>query len=339
MVAADRVQLLQHTWLVDKRTRVRCPRCTPLSEREPAGPRQPSVDGPGLNASVTTPEPVVTPTPIRSRPTAAVAAAAAPRDRVASGDHVVGHNHAGRDGRHVPGVTRLDQKVAASSGARIWGKNPQASARGTGEAPSSPSSSRRPRRTMRSIEPLPPRLPLPTILPTRCVRCPWNLPDGFTRSWIQRGAGAATEPPISVRRPGPERNRADQRERTAVDTRSTSRTQSAESMRWVVTTNEEKQRTDTGGAARLKIAGHELGAPFHDQNTRGRSEKQSGDPAQTRRVPPLPDYPPGLSGTMGSTSPDAAAETAAVRRHPSGQARAATAQSTAAPAPPPPRSP
>ena len=32
------------------------------------------MDGPGLSASVTTQEPVVTPTPIRSRPTAAVAA-------------------------------------------------------------------------------------------------------------------------------------------------------------------------------------------------------------------------------------------------------------------------
>ena len=149
-----------------------------------------------------------------------------------------------------------------------------------------------------------------------------------------RGAGAATEPPISVSRPGPERGRADRRGGTAVDTRSTSRTQSAESTRWVVAPNK-KRRADTGGAARRKIAGHELGAPFHDQNTRGRSEKQSGDPALSRRVPPLPDYPPGLSGTMGSTSPAAAAETAAARRHPSGQDRAATAQSTAALAPAP----
>ena len=36
------------------------------------------MDGPGLIASVTTPEPVVTPKPIRSRPTDAVAATAAP---------------------------------------------------------------------------------------------------------------------------------------------------------------------------------------------------------------------------------------------------------------------
>ena len=157
-----------------------------------------------------------------------------------------------------------------------------------------------------------------------------------------RGAGAATEHPISVRRPGPERGRTDQQGGTAVDTRGTRRTHAAESMRWVVAPNK-KRRTDTGGAARRKIAGHELGAPFHDQNPRGRSEKQSGDPALSRRVPPLPDYPPGLSGTMGSTSPDsaAAAETTAARRHPSGPARAATAQSTAAlalapvPAPPP----
>ena len=65
--------------------RVRFPRCTPLSEREPAGPRKPSVDGPGLIASLTTPEPVVTPKPIRSRPTDAVAAAAAPRAARAAG--------------------------------------------------------------------------------------------------------------------------------------------------------------------------------------------------------------------------------------------------------------
>ena len=37
------------------------------------------MDGPGLIASVTTPEPVVTPKPIRSRPTDAIAAAANPR--------------------------------------------------------------------------------------------------------------------------------------------------------------------------------------------------------------------------------------------------------------------
>ena len=152
-----------------------------------------------------------------------------------------------------------------------------------------------------------------------------------------RGAGAATEPPISVSRPGPERGQADRRGGTAVDTRSTSRTQSAESNETGSGSERKKRRTDTGGAARRKIAWHELGAPFHDQNTRGRSEKQSEDPAQTRRVPPLPDYPPGLSGTMGSTSPDSdsAAETAAARRHPSGQDRAATAQSTAALAPAP----
>ena len=153
------------------------------------------------------------------------------------------------------------------------------------------------------------------------------------------GAGAATEPPIFVRRPGQERGRTDQQGGTAVDTRSTSRTQSAESTRWVVAPNKKNGERTPGGATRRKIASHELGAPFHDQNTRGRSEKQSGDPAQTRRVPPLPDYPPGLSGTMGSTSPAAAAETAAVRRHPAGPARAATAQSTAvlAPAPAPAR--
>ena len=149
-----------------------------------------------------------------------------------------------------------------------------------------------------------------------------------------RGAGAATEQPISVRRPGPERGQTDQRGGTAVDTRSTSRTQSAESTRWVVAPNK-KRRADTGGATRLKIAGHELGAPLHDQNTRGRSEKQSGDPALSRRVPPLPDYPPGLSGTMGSTSPAAAAETAAARRHPAGPARAATAPAMVALAPAP----
>ena len=148
----------------------------------------------------------------------------------------------------------------------------------------------------------------------------------------ERGAGAATEQPISVRRPGPERGQADQTRR---DRRGHPRHQTdpicginAVGGSWLRT---KKRRADTGGAARRKIAGHELGAPFHDQNTRGRSEKQSGDPALSRRVPPLPDYPPGLSGTMGSTSPDAAAETAAARRHPSGQDRAATAQSTAAP--------
>ena len=117
--------------------RVRFPRCTPLSEREPAGPRKPSVDGPGLIASVTTPEPVVTPKPIRSRPTDAVAAAAAPA---------------------TPPVGR------------------------------------------------------PTVLPTLCFRCALAIYRTASRApGSARGAGAATSQPISVRRPGPERGRADQR--------------------------------------------------------------------------------------------------------------------------------
>ena len=155
-----------------------------------------------------------------------------------------------------------------------------------------------------------------------------------------RGVGAATEPPISMRRPGPERGQTDRARR---DRRGHPKHQPDpicginRGGSWLRT---KKRRTDTGGATRQKLAAHELGAPFHNQNPRGRSKKQSGDPALSRRVPPLPDYPPGLSGTMGSTSPAAAAETAAARRHPAGQARAATAQSTAAlaPAPAPARS-
>ncbi len=194
---------------------------------------------------------------------------------------------------------------------------------------------------MRWVDPLPPRRPLPTILPTRGVRCPWTLPDGFTRSWIcawpwsDHGAadlrettrtGKRTSWPVRRDRRGP---------------RSTSRTQSVESMRRVAGYKRKKGERTPEVPLAEKSPG-EPGAPFHYQNTRGRSEKQSGDPAQTRRVPPLPDYPPGLSGTMGSTSPDSdsAAETAAARRHPSGPARAATAQSTVAlalaPAPPAP---
>ena len=65
--------------------------------------------------------------------------------------------------------------------------------------------------------------------PPLFFRYPWTLPDGFTRSWIERGAGAFTEQPISMRRPGPERGQADRRGWTAVDTRGTRRTQSAES--------------------------------------------------------------------------------------------------------------
>ncbi len=54
------------------------------------------------------------------------------------------------------------------------------------------------------------------------------------------GAGATTEQPISMSRPEPDRGRADQHGGTAGDTRGTSRTQAAESMRWVVAPNKKK---------------------------------------------------------------------------------------------------
>ena len=54
------------------------------------------------------------------------------------------------------------------------------------------------------------------------------------------GPGAATEPPISVSRPGPKRGRADRRGWTAVDTRGARRTQSAESMRRVAGSEQKK---------------------------------------------------------------------------------------------------
>ena len=181
----------------------------------------------------------------------------------------------------------------------------------------------------------------PTLTPTKTPPTYFSIPvDATGRHHPLRDRRVALarprSRPISVRRPGPKRGRSGRRGRTAVDTRSTSRTHAAESMRWGAGRTRKNRRTDTGGATRQKIAGHEPGAPFHDQNTRGRSEKQSGDPALSRRAPSLPDYPPGLSErTMGSTSPDAADETAAVRRHPAGPARAATAQLTAALAPAP----
>ena len=144
------------------------------------------------------------------------------------------------------------------------------------------------------------------------------------------GAGAATEPPISVSRPGPERGQADQHGGTAVDTRGTSRTQAAESMRWVAG-SEQKNGERTPEAP---LAEKSPGTSWeHRSTTRtlgGVQKSKVGIRRFRARTPPLPDYPPGLSGTMGSPSPAAATETAAARRHPSGPARAATAQSTAA---------
>ena len=152
------------------------------------------------------------------------------------------------------------------------------------------------------------------------------------------GAGAATEPPIFVRRPGQERGRTDQQGGTAVDTRSTSRTQSAESTRWVVAPNKKTasgHRRRHSPKNRQSRTGSTVPRPEHS----GTLRKAKWGSGANAPGPPPARLPPGLSGTMGSTSPAAAAETAAVRRHPAGPARAATAQSTAvlAPAPAPAR--
>ena len=153
-----------------------------------------------------------------------------------------------------------------------------------------------------------------------------------------RGAGAATAPPISVRRPGPKRGRTGRRCRTAVDARGTSRTHAAEFMRWGAGRTRKNRRTDTGGAARLEIAWHEPGTPGSYRRTLGDAQQREREPGAVAPNPPRsPVTPPGLSGTMGLPSPDAA-DTGAARRHPAGPAPAATAQSTAAlaPAPAPP---
>ena len=156
-----------------------------------------------------------------------------------------------------------------------------------------------------------------------------------------RGAGAATEPPISVRRPGPKRGRTGRRGWTAVDARGTSRTHAAEFMRWGAGRTRKNRRTDTGGAARLEIAWHEPGTPGSYRRTLGDAQQREREPGAVAPNPlRSPVTPPGLSGTMGLPSPDAA-DTGAARRHPAGPARAATAQSTAAlaPAPAPPAPP
>ena len=150
-----------------------------------------------------------------------------------------------------------------------------------------------------------------------------------------RGAGAATEPPISVRRPGPKRGRTGRRGWTAVDARGTSRTHAAEFMRLGAGRTRKNRRTDTGGAARLEIAWHEPGVPGSYRRTLGDAQQHEREPDAVAPNPPSPVTPPGLSGSMGSPSPDAAADTDAARRHPAGPARAATAQSTAALAPAP----
>ena len=77
----------------------------------------------------------------------------------------------------------------------------------------------------------------PTKTPPTFFRCPWNLPDGFTRDWIcaWRGSGHVAADLREATRTG--KRTSCQRGGTAVDARGTSRTQSAESMRWVVATN------------------------------------------------------------------------------------------------------
>ena len=109
-----------------------------------------------------------------------------------------------------------------------------------------------------------------------------------------RGAGAATEPPISVRRPGPERGRTGRRGRTAVDARGTSRTHAAESMRWGAGRTRKNRRTDTGGAARLEIAWHEPGVPgSYDRRTLGDAQQREREPDAVAPNPPSPVTPPG----------------------------------------------
>ena len=106
-----------------------------------------------------------------------------------------------------------------------------------------------------------------------------------------RGAGAPTEPPISVSRPGPERGRADRRGGTAVDTRCTSRTQSAESTRWVVAPNKKKangHRRRRSPKNRLAQAGRTVPRPEHSGTLRkakwGSGANAPGPPPA--RLPP-----------------------------------------------------
>ena len=187
---------------------------------------------------------------------------------------------------------------------------------------------------MRWIEPRPPRLPLPTVLPTRCFRCPWTLPDGVGCRWT--GPGQPTGLAVAARRrySGTGRERVTQHGWTAMDTCGTNRTQPAESMRWGAGRTQKNRRTDTGGAARLEIAWHEPGVSGSYHRTLGNAQQREREPDAVAPNPPSPVTPPGLSGTMGLPSPDAA-DTDAGRRRPAGPARAATAQSTAALAPAP----
>ena len=107
-----------------------------------------------------------------------------------------------------------------------------------------------------------------------------------------RGAGAATEPPIFVRRPRPERGRADRHGGTTEDTSGTSRTPSAESTRWVVAPNKKK----ANGHRRRRSPGDRLARArstwLLPQNPRGRSTTRKGTRRRRAEFPPLPCYPP-----------------------------------------------
>ena len=193
-------------------------------------------------------------------------------------------------------------------------------------------------RAMRWIEPRPPRLPLPTVLPTRCFRCPWTLPDGVGCRWT--GPGQPTGLAVAARR---RYQVPDERE-----------SRNTAGPRWTpVAPTGPNLRNPCGGelavhektgerTPEVPLAWRSLGtsqeylAPTTEPS--GTLNNARGNPTPSRRIPPPLLPPPGLSGTMGLPSPDAA-DTDAGRRRPAGPARAATAQSTAALAPAPAQAP
>ena len=188
-----------------------------------------------------------------------------------------------------------------------------------------------------SQRPLPPmRSTLtPTKTPPLFFRYPWTLLDGVTRSWIGtwrwRGHGAAdlreaTKTEKRTNRP------------TRQDRRGRPRHQPDPRCRIHAVGSWPRTKKQANGHRRRRSPGDRLARAKNTwllpQNPRGRSTTREGTRRRRAESPPLPCYPPGLSGSMGSPSPDAA-DTGAARRHPAGPARAATAQSTAAPAPAP----
>ena len=91
---------------------------------------------------------------------------------------------------------------------------------------------------------------------------------------------------------GTGRERVTQHGWTAMDTCGTNRTQPAESMRWGAGRTRKNRRTDTGGAARLEIAWHELGTPGPYRRTLGDAQQHERGSGANAPGPPPPCYPP-----------------------------------------------